>query len=71
MLYRMIGDNRICMTQPTHAWVSGQMAQSWGNEQFGAIAPYPAVCLGAEQHDIGWLPWVTLTATLYPVERQE
>lgn len=57
MLYRTIGENRIGITQPTHAWVSGQMARVWGNDQFGAIAPYEAVCLGAEQHDIGWLPW--------------
>ena len=57
MLYRTIGENRICITQPTHAWVSGQMAQVWGNETFGSVAPYEAVCLGAEQHDIGWLPW--------------
>jgi hypothetical protein len=57
MLYRTIDENRICITQPTHAWVSGQMAQVWGNERYGSIAPYEAVCLGAEQHDIGWLPW--------------
>lgn len=57
MLYRTIEENRICITQPTHAWVSGQLAQAWGNEQFGTLAPYQAVCLGAEQHDIGWLPW--------------
>jgi hypothetical protein len=57
MLYRTIDDNRICITQPTHAWVSGQLAQVWGNEMFGSVAPYEAVCLGAEQHDIGWLPW--------------
>lgn len=57
MLYRMIDENRICITQPTHAWVSGQLAQVWGNERLGAIAPYSAVCLGAEQHDIGWIPW--------------
>lgn len=57
MLYRTIGENRICITQPTHAWVSGQLAQVWGNETFGLIAPYEAVCLGAEQHDIGWIPW--------------
>lgn len=57
MLFRIIGENRICITQPTHAWVSGQLAQVWGNEEFGELAPYPAVCLGAEQHDIGWLPW--------------
>lgn len=57
MLYRTIDDQRISITQPTHAWVSGQMAQVWGNEQFGTIAPYHAVCLGAEQHDIGWVTW--------------
>lgn len=57
MLYRTLGENRICITQPTHAWVSGQLAQSWGNEQLGTIAPFQAVCLGAEQHDIGWIPW--------------
>lgn len=57
MLYRTVDQNRICITQPTHAWVSGQLAQVWGNELFGSLAPYQAVCLGAEQHDIGWLPW--------------
>lgn len=57
MLYRTIDDRRIGITQPTHAWVSGQLAQVWGNERFGSIAPYEAVCLGAEQHDIGWIPW--------------
>jgi hypothetical protein len=57
MLYRTIDENRICITQPTHAWVSGQLAQAWGNERFGAVAPRQAVCLGAEQHDIGWVPW--------------
>lgn len=57
MLHRTLDEKRICITQPTHAWVSGQLAQAWGNEQFGAIAPYEAVCLGAEQHDIGWILW--------------
>lgn len=57
MLYRTIGENLICITQPTHAWVSGQLAQVWGNETFGLVAPYEAVCLGTEQHDIGWIPW--------------
>ena len=56
MLYRKISEDLICITQPTHAWVSGQLAQAWGSD-FGAITPYEAVCLGAEQHDIGWLPW--------------
>lgn len=57
MLYRRLDQHRICITQPTHAWVSGQLAQAWGNQRFGAIAPCEAVCLGVEQHDIGWLPW--------------
>jgi len=65
MLYRTIDENRICITQPTHAWVSGQLAQVWGNERFGLVAPYEAVCLGAEQHDIGWLPWES-TPTFNP-----
>lgn len=65
MLYRTIGENRICITQPTHAWVSGQLAQVWGNEMFGSVAPDKAVCLGAEQHDIGWIPW-ELAPTLNP-----
>lgn len=57
VLYRTIDENRICITQPTHAWVSGQLAQAWGNETLGSFAPHQAVCLGAEQHDIGWIPW--------------
>jgi len=57
MLYRTIGGKRVCITQPTHAWVSGQLAHEWGNEIFGTPAPYDALCLGAEQHDIGWIPW--------------
>jgi hypothetical protein len=57
MLYRTVPEGRICITQPTHAWVSGQLARAWGNEAFGYFAPWEEVCLGAEQHDIGWLPW--------------
>jgi hypothetical protein len=57
VLYRTIDENRICITQPTHAWVSGQLAEVWGNAAIGSFAPHAAVCLGAEQHDIGWIPW--------------
>lgn len=70
MLYRTLGETRVCVTQPTHAWVSGQLAHAWGNELFGAIAPHQEVCLGAEQHDIGWIPWEAAptlnTETGYP-----
>ena len=57
MLYREDPHGRIAITQPMHAWVSGQLARAWGNEQFGEIAPWEEVCLGAEQHDIGHIPW--------------
>jgi uncharacterized protein DUF3891 len=51
------GDDVIAIGQPAHAWVSGQLARAWGNERFGTFAPYPEVCLAAEQHDIGMAPW--------------
>jgi hypothetical protein len=43
--------------QPSHAWISGQLARAWGNERFGAVAPFEEVCLAAEQHDIGMAMW--------------
>ncbi|MFB2892833.1 DUF3891 family protein [Aerosakkonemataceae cyanobacterium BLCC-F50] len=55
----------ICITQPHHAWISGQLARMWGNEQFGQVSPHQEVCLAAEQHDIGWLIWEQ-TPTLNP-----
>src|SRR5579875_1018000 len=57
MLYRESADGRIAITQPMHAWVSGQLARAWGNQQFGEVRPREAVCLAAEQHDIGHIPW--------------
>lgn len=47
----------LCITQPAHAWVAGQLARAWGNDQFGCVFPREEVCLASEQHDIGWLPW--------------
>ncbi|NJM73303.1 MAG: DUF3891 family protein [Scytonema sp. RU_4_4] len=57
MLHRLTKQGLICITQPNHAWLSGQLAQVWGNEHFGEFAPKKEVCLGAELHDIGWLFW--------------
>lgn len=57
MLHREDPAGLIVITQPAHAWVSGCLARAWGNEQFGSFAPTEQVCLGAEQHDIGWLLW--------------
>ncbi|GAB1542820.1 hypothetical protein NUACC21_54940 [Scytonema sp. NUACC21] len=57
MLHRLTNQGLICITQPKHAWLSGQLAEAWGNEHFTHFAPRAEVCLGAEQHDIGWLLW--------------
>jgi hypothetical protein len=65
MLYREDGGDLIVITQPTHAWVSGQLARAWGNAQFGGFEPREDVCLGAEQHDLGWLAWEQ-SPTLHP-----
>lgn len=57
MLYRQEKQGRIAITQPMHAWLSGQLARAWGNERFGEVAPWEEVCLGAEQHDAGHIAW--------------
>jgi hypothetical protein len=47
----------LAIGQASHAWISGQLARAWGNERFGAVEPWEEVCLGAEQHDVGWAEW--------------
>lgn len=47
----------ICIGQPAHAWLSGQIARAWGNDGFPAPSPWEEVCLAAEQHDAGMADW--------------
>jgi Protein of unknown function (DUF3891) len=47
----------LAIGQPSHAWISGQLARAWGNARFGAVDPQEEVCLAAEQHDIGMSGW--------------
>jgi hypothetical protein len=47
----------LAIGQPSHAWISGQLARAWGNARFGAVEPLREVCLGAEQHDVGMADW--------------
>ncbi|HKN95203.1 MAG TPA: DUF3891 family protein [Thermoleophilaceae bacterium] len=47
----------LAIGQASHAWASGQLARAWGNQQFGDVEPWEEVCLGAEQHDVGWAEW--------------
>lgn len=65
MLLRPDGDAVIAITQPAHAWMSGQLARRWGNARFGAVEPWEEVCLAAEQHDVGMTGW-ELAPTLNP-----
>jgi hypothetical protein len=54
MLVREQGDGVLVIGQPSHAWISGQLARAWGNQRFGQVEPREEVCLAAEQHDVGW-----------------
>ena len=51
MLFRNDPTGVVAISQPTHAWISGQLLRAWN----GAL-PEPLL-LAAEQHDIGWLDW--------------
>jgi hypothetical protein len=57
MLFRDGPNGSISISQPSHAWLAGQIMRAWGSAEFGAVSPYEEVCLAAEQHDIGWLAW--------------
>ena len=54
MLLREDDHGALVIGQPSHAWLSGQLARAWGNERFGRVEPFEEVCLAAEQHDVGW-----------------
>jgi hypothetical protein len=57
MLFRELGEAAVAIPQPSHSWLSGQLARAWGGDGFAPPAPFEEVALGAEQHDIGWLGW--------------
>jgi Protein of unknown function (DUF3891) len=51
MVLREQGDAVLCIGQPAHAWVSGQLAAAWDPP------PDPEVLLAASQHDQGMAAW--------------
>jgi hypothetical protein len=57
MLVRPDDDGVLLISQPAHAWVSGQLARAWTDGEDTPFEPFEEVCLAAEQHDIGWLQW--------------
>lgn len=63
MLFRQEDDCVVAVSQPAHAWLAGQIASAWGNDDFEAQCE--EVCLAAQLHDIGFGPW-ELHPTLNP-----
>ncbi|MEZ4569262.1 MAG: DUF3891 family protein [Thermomicrobiales bacterium] len=57
MLHRREDSDLIVVTQPSHAWISGQLAAAWGNPELGLEQPDSELRIAAEQHDIAWLDW--------------
>ena len=53
MLVREVDGSALCIGQASHAWVSGQIARAWAEE----LPHREAVCLAAEQHDVGMAHW--------------
>jgi hypothetical protein len=53
MLFRTEPTGVIAISQPAHAWISGQLARAW-IEHFNE-----PLLLAAEQHDLGWIDWET------------
>jgi hypothetical protein len=53
VLLRRDSDGMLAIGQPSHAWISGQLARAWGNHRFGHVHPAEELCLAAEQHDVG------------------
>jgi hypothetical protein len=50
-------DPIVAISQPSHSWLSGQLARGWGNKQFNRFEPFEPICYAAEQHDVGFLQW--------------
>lgn len=51
MMYRSQGGRELSISQPAHAWISGQLLRRF------AAPLSEALLLAGEQHDLGWLDW--------------
>lgn len=57
MICRAMEDGWLLITQIAHAWMAGELAAVWGNDDFAAPEPLEAILLATRLHDIGWLDW--------------
>lgn len=51
MLFRTEPSGVLAVSQPAHAWISGQILRAWDERLAESLL------LAGEQHDIGWLDW--------------
>lgn len=54
MVIRENNDHWLLITQPAHAWISGQIAENWGGHGFIRPSPWKEMCFAAARHDDGW-----------------
>jgi hypothetical protein len=57
MIVRDAGDSWHVVLQTDHAVLSGQFAESWGNDRFDPVRPFRGVVTAAFRHDDGWAVW--------------
>lgn len=57
MIRRDYEGGLLLISQTVHAWVSGQLALRWGNDDFARPEPWEELILTAAQHDNGWAEW--------------
>jgi hypothetical protein len=51
MMYRHEHGRELAISQPAHAWISGQLLRRWAQPLCETLL------LAGEQHDLGWLDW--------------
>jgi hypothetical protein len=49
----------LIIAQPAHAWLAGQLAANWGNNDFATPEPREVVAIATSLHDVGWQEWDT------------
>jgi hypothetical protein len=53
MVLRRLDRGVLCIGQPAHAWLSGQLARAWA----APFEPRDEICLAVGQHDLGMAAW--------------
>lgn len=56
-MIRRRDDATVVITQTAHAWLSGQFAMHWGNDDFQFPALSQEMIMAAVAHDNGWTAW--------------